>query len=66
MAYNPATGLVYIRHAADVPVCAVGGLQEDRSSAARPVPGVDWNEALDATEALMRQLGGALSPIAAT
>ena len=44
-------------HAADVPLLAVGGLQEDGHLHRRDMfwnPGIDWNAALDATEALMR------------
>jgi quinohemoprotein ethanol dehydrogenase len=66
MAYNPATGLVYIPAMQQMfPYSLSEDFKKTGHFARRDMfwnPGIDWNVALDATEALMVQLGGALPP----
>jgi quinohemoprotein ethanol dehydrogenase len=66
MAYNPATGLVYIPAMQQMfPYALSRDFRDTGKFARRDMfwnPGVDWNEALDTIESLMKQLGGTLPP----
>ena len=66
MAYNPQTGLVYIPAMQQMfPYALSADFKKTGEFARRDMfwnPGVDWNQAVDATLGLLRQFGGVLPP----
>jgi len=66
MAFNPKTGLVYIPAMQQVfPYALSADFKATGTYQRRDMfwnPGIDWNQALDATVMLMQQFGGVLPP----
>lgn len=66
MAFNPRTGLVYIPAMQQMfPYALSADFKNTGHFARRDMfwnPGIDWNQAVDTTLALLKQLGGVLPP----